>query len=251
MDTTRIDSLAKLLATGGTRRRIVTALAALGIGGLMGRPAARVSAVFSGCPPFDCAPPLNVACYYNNRGVCYKCECSDGRSTGGNFSPQSGITGGGLVQTDGGTEAHLLLLATRTTDPTDAESFLVQGLVRWIDPAWEGATLQLRADQITGYGPTADVPGGRDVHGWMHTSAVEELVPFFLQVVDAGVPGSGLDTVKLVVGDAVPPEAGSDATAPTTGFSYTAEGTLVSGDLSLVTLLGGFGDEFALGTPVA
>ena len=78
MDTTRFDSLAKLLAVGGTRRRLVTALAALGIGGLIGRPAMRVSAAFPGCPPIDCAPPKNLACYYNNRGQCYKCVCTEG-----------------------------------------------------------------------------------------------------------------------------------------------------------------------------
>jgi hypothetical protein len=249
VETARIDSLAKLLAAGGTRRRLVTALAALGIGGLVGRPAGRVSAVFAGCPPLKCEPPLNLACYYNSKGECYKCECSNGTSSG-SISPRSGITGGGLVRTDGGTEAHLLLLATRTPDPTDAEAFLVQGLVRWTDPAWEGAELQLEAAQITGYGPTEGVEGGRDVYGWMRASAVETMVPFFLQVVDAGGPGSGQDTVKLLVGDSVPPEAVLGATAPTIGFSYTAEGTLVSGDLSLVTLVD-FGDETVPGTPVA
>ena len=251
VDTTRFDSLAKLLATGGTRRRLVTALAALGIGGLVGRPAGRVSASFSGCPAIDCAPPLNLACYENSRGKCYYCKCSDGKESGTPSTARSGgITGGGLVRTDGGTEAHLLLLATGTPDPTDAETLLFQGLVRWTDPAWEGAELQLESAVISGYGPTEGVDGGRDVYGWMRASAVEPTVPFFLQVVDAGGPGSGQDTVKLLVGDTVPPEAVLHATAPTIGFSYTAEGTLVSGDLSLVTLLE-FGDETVPGTPVA
>jgi hypothetical protein len=249
VDTTRFDSLAKLLAAGGTRRRLVKALAALGIGGLLGRPAMRVSASFPGCPPIDCAPPKNLSCQFDKRGKCTGCKCTEGTS-GTSPLAQSGITGGGLVRTDSGTEAHLLLLATRMIDSTDAESFLVQGLVRWNDPAWEGANLQLDAVQITGYGPTEGVDGGRDVFGWMRASAVETMVPFFLQVVDAGGPGSGQDTVKLVVGDSVPPDALLGATAPTIGFSYTAEGTLVSGDLSLITLLGN-DDEGVFGTPVA
>jgi hypothetical protein len=231
-----MDSLAKLLAAGGTRRRLVTALAALGIGGLIGRPAVRVSASFPGCKPIDCDPPKNLSCQFKG-DKCISCKCTEGTSSP-SPSAQSGITGGGLVRTDSGTEGHLLLLATRTPGTTDAETFLVQGLVRWIDPTWEGAELQLEAVQITGYGPTKGVDGGRDVYGWMRASAVKQMVPFFLQVVDAGGPGSGQDTVKLVVGDSVPPEAELGATATAIGFSYTAEGTLVSGDLSLVTLLG-------------
>jgi hypothetical protein len=250
METTRFDSLAKMLASGSTRRRLVTAVAALGIGGLVGRPAERVSASFSGCPALKCDPPLNIACYENSRGKCYYCKCSDGREAGTPSSARSGITGGGLVRTDGGTEAHLLLLATRTPDPTDAETFNFEGLVRWTDPAWEGGELQLESAMISGYGPTEGVDGGRDVYGWVRASAVEAMVPFFLQVVDAGGPGSGQDTVKLLVGDIVPPEAVLNATAPTIGFAYTAEGTLVSGDLSLVSLLE-FGDETVPGTPVA
>jgi len=248
METTRFDSLAKMLASGSTRRRLVTAFAALGVGGLVGRPAGRVSASFSGCPPIDCAPPNNLTCY-ERRGKCYKCECSNG-NTSGSLQTQSGITGGGLVQIDGGTEAHLLLLATRTPHPTDAETFMAQGLVRWTDPAWEGTGLQLEAVQIAGYAPTEGVDGGRDIYGWLRASAVETVVPFFLQVVDAGGPGSGQDTVKLLVGDIVPPDLVLGATAPTIGFSYTAEGTLVNGDLSLVTLLG-IDEEIVPGTPVA
>ena len=39
---------------------------------------------------------------------------------------------------------HLGLLATRAADPNEAGAFLVQGQVRWVDPAWEGAGRALK-----------------------------------------------------------------------------------------------------------
>lgn len=240
MDTTRFDSLAKVLAAGGTRRRLVKSLTILGIGGVVARPAIHAAAQDdnSGCYAVKCEAGYNKECYYK-KGKCLGCKCIKDNS--------GGIVGGGLVRTDGGAEGHLSLIATRTPDPTDTEAFSVVGQVKWTDLAWEGAELHLESGQITGYGPTDGVDGGRDVHGWMQASAVDVMVPFFLQVVDAGGPGSGLDTVSLLVGDSVPTEAVLGATAETIGFSYTAKGALVNGDLALVNF--GSGGEEGLSTP--
>jgi hypothetical protein len=240
VDTTRIDSLAKMLAAGGTRRRLVKTLAVLGIGGVVGRSAARVAAEDDGCKAVTCQSGYYLECYYSQKtGKCTGCKCHK--------YPSTGITGGGLVHADGGAEAHLLLFATRTADPAVADSFLVQGQLLWTDPAWEGTELKLESVQITGYGPTEGAEGSRDVYGWVRASGVDAVVPFFLQAVDAGGPGSGQDTVNLLVGDAVPTEAVLGATAASIGFSYTAKGTLVSGDLSLVTF--GSTGEAVPGTP--
>jgi hypothetical protein len=73
-------------------------------------------------------------------------------------------------------------------------------------------------------------------------------VPFFLQIVDNDSPGSGGDTVRLLVGDAVPVGDVPGATPVTSGFSYSVGGVLESGDFALVQF---GGDEISSGTPVS
>jgi hypothetical protein len=61
----------------------------------------------------------------------------------------------------------------------------------------------------------------------------ENEYPFVLQAFDDGAPGSGQDRVSLRVGgDASDGTAEATATAD---FAYEAEGSLVAGDLQLLT----------------
>ena len=54
--------------------------------------------------------------------------------------------------------------------------------------------------------------------------------PFVMTLIDAGLPGSGLDSVALVVGDGVTTGEGVTPVAGL-GFSYVASGAIVIGDL--------------------
>jgi hypothetical protein len=241
VDTAGFDALVKGVAVGGTRRRFVRGLAALGLGGMLLRPARGRAATRAQCEAVKCPQGYTRACNYDARGECLGCYC---------IKPTSGgIVGGGVVRAEDGGEAHLSLLATRTPDASEPDVFNVVGQVKLTIPNWEGSELTLDATQITGYGPTPDVEGGRDVYGWMQASAVDSVVPFFLQVIDAGGPGSGKDTVHLLVGDSVPPEAVLNATAETIGFSYTIQGRVEGGDLALVEF--GTEGESVPGTPTA
>ena len=161
----------------------------------------------------------------------------------------NGIGGGGLIRTDSGGEANFSLLATSTPDPAEPNAPLTQGQILWADSSWAGIGLQLASRRITGYWWTEGVEGGRSVAGWMNAGVVEPMVPFFLQAVDAGRPGSGQDTVRLLVGRAIPAEVMGDTTPTPSDFSYTFEGTLESGDLMLLTLKMDGGDETMPTTP--
>jgi hypothetical protein len=238
VETARFDSLARMLATSGTRRSLVRGLAVLGIGGAVAKPAAVAASTAAGdCTVVMCPPGYAVGCYYDRNGKCIGCKC---------FKVTTGITGGGLVSTDAG-EAHLSLLGTRMPDPDGTDAMLVTGHLRWVDPDWEGGGLTLESIQITGYGPTEGVERGRELSGWLQSSALPAPVPFFLQAVADGGAGSGKDTVSLLVGDAVPADTVAGATPEPVGFSYQAQGTLTSGGLSLLNL--GLGGESVPGTP--
>src|SRR5215213_298310 len=57
--------------------------------------------------------------------------------------------------------------------------------------------------------------------------------PFYFLLIAAGPPGSGLDTVRLTVGDGA--ETAESAPSVTgLGFSYAAAGPIVTGDVQLI-----------------
>jgi hypothetical protein len=211
-------------------------LAGLGLGGVLPRLAANPAAARSSaieCPLPTCPPGYTcISCSGGGNGECQDCKCLKSCRS-------SGIAGGGAVQTAGG-EAHLALVATRTPARERQDLFDVVGQVRWTDPAWEGTGLALESTVVTSYGPLPDDEGGREVVGWMRTEQRAGDFPFVLRVVDAGPPGSGADTAELWVGDPALADAvagGAFGASPkVSGFGYTAAGTLVSGDLQLVSL---------------
>lgn len=242
MDATRFDAFARFVAARGSRRRVIGLLAGLGV--LSAAPAARAAAQADDdggtCPEIVC--PVGTHCI-----VCTKegTKCATCRCYKENTKCLGGIAGGGAVRTASDGEAHLSLVATRSLVPGQTDAYHVIGQVRWSDPAWEGAGLVLESSVVASYGPLPDVETGRQVVGWMRSEQTPASLPFVLRVVDAGPPGSAADTAALWVGDAVLDDAvfaDPDVTSvfgtdlESTGFRYTAEGSLVSGDLQLVNL---------------
>lgn len=132
-----------------------------------------------------------------------------------------GITGGGVVRTADG-DANLILFATQLADDAPQEA---AGFVRWLDPNRDGGL------SMESVGPIAyDWPEGeeqlRNVRGIMAVNGAGEQ-PFHLEVFDAGPDLLGQDTARLTVGDAV----GGGAS----GFAYEAAGTVVGGDIQLLS----------------
>jgi hypothetical protein len=207
--------------------------AGLGLGGVFVRAAPRAtSAATAKCPNFLCPQGY---CLWCEMSADYKeCVCGCSKCASG------GIAGGGALRTDGGGEAQVAVFATRTEVPGRPGTYAVVGQVRWTDPAWEGAGLALETTTVTYYGPLEGVEGGRAAAGWMRADQAPGAYPFLLRAVDAGPPGSGKDTLALWVGDAVGEEATLAAVpvpeAAPSGFRYAAKGTLVSGDLQLLSL---------------
>ena len=139
-----------------------------------------------------------------------------------------GMAGGGLVALPDGL-AHFSLFASRTTSDDDTE--VVIGQVRWFDPSGADGGLTLESTEVTDYVPLDDDENGRELRGTVRVN--ENEYPFVLQAFDDGAPGSAQDRVSLRVGGDA-----SDGTAEATAaadFAYQAEGTLVAGDLQLLT----------------
>jgi hypothetical protein len=133
-----------------------------------------------------------------------------------------GITGGGVVRTTAG-DVNLVLFATQLGDDAPQQA---AGFVRWIDPNAEGGLM------LESVGPiTYDWPEGEDhlryVHGIMKINGQDEH-PFVLEAFDAGPGKATEDTARLLVGDATGGNGSS-------GFGYEATGTLIGGDLQLLT----------------
>lgn len=143
---------------------------------------------------------------------------------------QRGIVGGGLVQYEGG-EAQFSLGASRTIFPEGEE--VISGSVIWVD-TFSGTTFTSTA--ISSYEVVEMPPGEgerRVLRGTMRRDDAEEY-PFVLDVLDAGPPGSRLDTAALIVGDgAMPSEAGTPVSG--LGYSYAAAGALI-GDVQVVDI---------------
>jgi hypothetical protein len=134
-----------------------------------------------------------------------------------------GITGGGVVRTEGG-DANLILFATELGGDTAGDA---AGFVRWIDSAFEGAGITLESVGAITYFPVPGQDNAREVRGTMQANGSGEHA-FVLRVVDAGPDAIGLDSATLLVGDKAVEGGG------TTGFGYGATGTLVGGDLQLL-----------------
>jgi hypothetical protein len=125
--------------------------------------------------------------------------------------------GGGSVQLDG-REATVAIFATADKENKN-KSTGGEGLLRWVDPSFNGASLTLESVGLNSYVPAA--PDTRVVTGFVRANGAGPY-PFRLQVV--AHDASGQDSVALEVGDAF---EGLSAT----GFSYEAAGPLVTGDL--------------------
>jgi hypothetical protein len=145
---------------------------------------------------------------------------------------QRGMVGGGLVQFEEH-EAHFSLFASRLTFARKRkEKEAVVGTVLWVDAL---AGLTMTSTEVTNYRPLeipADQGQAREVFGTMRVSG-DDAYPFYLLLIDAGHPGSGLDRVNLTVGDGAQT---ADGAPPVTGlgFSYAAAGPIVTGDVQLI-----------------
>ena len=140
---------------------------------------------------------------------------------------QRGMVGGGLAKFEQG-EASFSLFASRLIFAGDDPEVIV-GSVIWVDNA-EGRTL--RSTAIAEYNvPEVQPEQGvlRQIIGTMSVDGEDEY-PFQLEVTDAGLPGSGQDTVVLKVGDGA---GASESATPVSsvGFSYMASGTVATGDI--------------------
>ncbi|MBW3634681.1 MAG: hypothetical protein KY456_16810 [Chloroflexi bacterium] len=152
--------------------------------------------------------------------------------SGGRVVVQRGMIGGGLVES-GESEAHFSLFASRLSVEGENQEVVV-GSVLWVDVS---TGLTMSSTSITGYSVPEVQPDqgeSREIVGIMSVNGEGEY-PFELEVIDADLPGSGLDSVSLTVGDRA--RAGASATpASGFGFNYSAEGTVVSGDIQEVHL---------------
>ena len=144
---------------------------------------------------------------------------------------QRGIVGGGRVRAAQG-EADFSVFASRMI-VNGEEPGRVRGSVHWIDTA---TGLSMRSVRIADYQDLELPPKqgeGRRIIGQMRVAGKGQQ-PFVLEVVDAGDPGSGRDTVVLTIGTAT--QSGDDATADGSRFRYRADGVIVSGDVQAVEL---------------
>ena len=127
-----------------------------------------------------------------------------------------GVAGGGLVKWNDG-EAQLSLFLTRFNPESGFPIFV--GRVQWVDT---GKSLLFETLEIQDYGPVAGQPNARAAIGRLTVNGSGNH-PFRIQVVDAGQPGSGLDTISFEVG------------AEGDSLRYSASGNLAVGDFELLT----------------
>jgi hypothetical protein len=226
VDASRIDNLAKLLAVGVPRRRLIARLSAAGAALLAVRGAARPVAAAT---EREVASPICASCFC--AGTCYDARdsCCDGYCPYNRMCiPCGGVAGGGTVRLVSGAEAVIALAALAGASVVQGEEATPQGkaqaqpvgLLRWADP---GAGLTFESFGLNAYEPVRDLPGVREVRGWLRANGAG-MHPFVLRLADVGPDGRGQDTVALAVGDAVPG-------AEPTGLAYAAEGVIVAGDL--------------------
>ena len=129
-----------------------------------------------------------------------------------------GVAGGGAVQLTG-RQVTVALLATESKKGKKPKG--ATGLLRWVDPDFNGAAVTFEAVGITSYGPVTGQANVREVAGAVQANGAGSY-PFRL-LVDVE-PAGGQDVFTLDIGDAVQGFS-------STGFSYSASGPLVVGDL--------------------
>ena len=161
---------------------------------------------------------------------------------------QRGIVGGGVVQF-APAEASFSVFASRLIVDSE-EPGAIMGRVRWVDTT---SGLVMNSVQILAYEDLETPPGGAEARrlvGIMSLGGSDEY-PFTLDVIDAGDPGSGLDSLFLTVGDgALTGENGTPAAG--LGFTYEAAGPVVAGDIEdLEFEIIEDGGQLTVATPVA
>jgi hypothetical protein len=145
---------------------------------------------------------------------------------------QRGMVGGGSVRFEQG-EANFSVFASRMIFAED--EVVVLGSVLWVD---DTVGLALRSTAITEYiVPEVQPEQGQSRHilGMMSVMSVndEGEYPFELELIDADLPGTGVDMAILTVGEGA--QTGQNATPVSDpGFSYRANGTVVTGDIQLI-----------------
>ncbi len=196
----RFDALTRSLASGLPRRGLLRGLLGSVAALLVTRGGSRAAAQErAGTIEIACQP-----CFCDASG----CDCC-----------LSGITGGGVVETEAG-PAQVVLFASRLEagDPGAA------GFVRWIATEPEPITLE-SVGPIT-YEVTEEDSGKRTIRGTMQANG-DGAFPFVLLLNDAGPDAIGEDTIDLAVGASVEDSSSSD-------FGYDATGSLTGGDLQLL-----------------
>lgn len=145
---------------------------------------------------------------------------------------QRGVAGGGTVELEEGAAivADLSLFASALNVP-DADADFVVGSVRWV----ESGGLVLESLEVTACIAMAEREDGREVRGTMSVNGAGSY-QFVLRVIDAGPPGSGFDSVDLVVGGAIEEDAATPTTLRRRGFSYSAAGPVIGGDFENLSI---------------
>jgi hypothetical protein len=139
---------------------------------------------------------------------------------------QRGMVGGGLARFEQG-EANFSVSASRLIFSGE-DTEVVVGSVIWVDNA---GGLTMRSTEIADYIVPPVQPEGvsRHIIGTMSVHDEGEY-PFELEIIDGDLPGSGRDVANLKVGDGA--RMSENATpASGLGFSYMANGTVVTGDI--------------------
>ncbi|MBL8129857.1 MAG: hypothetical protein U0Z70_04705 [Thermomicrobiales bacterium] len=202
MNSRRFDAFTRSLARTLPRRGVL-------------RTAAAVAASASASALGAAALAAQEANPSGNVGLpCVKCNCSGDDCD----CCLIGITGGGVLRTSTG-DVNLVLFATQLADDAPQQA---AGFVRWMDPNAEGG-LVLESVGPVAYEWTEGEEHLRHVSGTMSINGGDQQ-PFEMQVVDAGPGKAAEDSASLRVG-------GSGGA----GFIYEAAGTMVGGDLQLLS----------------
>ena len=141
-----------------------------------------------------------------------------------------GMAGGGLARLDSGDEprlANLSLAASAMQLPGGSTLFV--GRLQWIEA---GTGLRLESSEVTQCIPVAGRTDGAEVRGRLSVNG-EGDYPFVIEAYDTGLPGSGLDTIKLEVNGPNARE-GTERGSPDPDFAYEMTATLVGGDFQWV-----------------
>ena len=148
-------------------------------------------------------------------------------------SSVSGIAGAGSILFGDGL-AHFSLFASRLAGMPELPSDTAVPLVRvqWRDPQ---AELTLESTSTVFYGPLEGVDGGRGIAGTMRANGADEYF-FVMSSVAANTLGEGQESVAISVGDAITEDPTLGFDVQPSGFTYAANGQLLSGDLQLLDI---------------